>query len=129
MPHAALRTLLPIAGWSDKQAEDVSFTGGMDPVLPTPFRIGQAGAATLAATGVASAELWKLRTGRRQHVTVDVRQATASLRSGHYMRLGDGNISTARLASDTAAALLESRASTTANRLSRLALSGDFLTF
>ena len=49
MPHAALRTLLPIAGWSDKQAEDVSFTGGMDPVLPTPFRIGQAGAATLAA--------------------------------------------------------------------------------
>jgi len=27
---------------------------------------------------------------------VDVRQATASLRSGHYMRLGDGNISTAR---------------------------------
>ena len=31
-----------------------------------------------------------MRTGRQQSVAVDVRQATASLRSGHYMKLGDG---------------------------------------
>jgi hypothetical protein len=40
------------------------FTGGADPVLPTPFRIGAAGAATLAASGLAATELWQVRTGQ-----------------------------------------------------------------
>ena len=96
MPHATLRAILPLAGLSEKQAATVTFTGGADPVLPTPYRIGTAGAATLAATGLAATDLWEIRTGRRQPVTVDLRQATASLRSGHYMKLGDGELSTAR---------------------------------
>ena len=95
-PIEALRTILPIAGWSDGQAEAVAFTGGADPVLPTPFRIGTAGAATIAASGLAAAELWQARTGRRQRVAVDLRQAAASLRSGHYMQLADAEVSTAR---------------------------------
>ena len=41
-PNEALRMILPIAGWRDGQAADVVFTGGADPVLPTPFRIGAA---------------------------------------------------------------------------------------
>jgi hypothetical protein len=40
-PNEALRMILPIAGWCDGQAADVVFTGGADPVLPTPFRIGR----------------------------------------------------------------------------------------
>jgi crotonobetainyl-CoA:carnitine CoA-transferase CaiB-like acyl-CoA transferase len=96
MPHEALRTILPIAGWSGDPAASVAFTGGTDPVLPTPFRIGVAGAATLAAAGLAAAALWEARGGRRQQVTVDLRQATASLRSGTYMKLGDGHLSHAR---------------------------------
>jgi len=94
MPLKALATLLPIAGWSDAQdrAAAVAFTGGTDPVLPTPFRIGVAGAATVAAAGLAAAALWEARTGRRQQVSVDLRQATASLRSGTYMKLGDGEL-------------------------------------
>jgi crotonobetainyl-CoA:carnitine CoA-transferase CaiB-like acyl-CoA transferase len=96
LPHEALCAILPIAGWSDQHAATVAFTGGTDPVLPTPFRIGTAAAATLAATGLAAAELWEARSGRRQQVTVDLRQATASLRSGHYMSLGTGNLSPAR---------------------------------
>ena len=96
MPHEALRTILAVAGWPDKLAAAVTFTGGTDPVLPTPFRIGVAGAATVAASGLAAAELWELRTGRRQQVAVDLRQATASLRSGHYMSLGEGKLSAAR---------------------------------
>ena len=96
MPHAALRTILPTAGLPEKHAAAVTFTGGTDPVLPTPYRIGTAGAATLAATGLAAADLWEIRRGRRQAVTVDLRQATASLRSGHYMQLGDGALSAAR---------------------------------
>ena len=96
MPHQALRTILPIAKWSGDPAAAVTFTGGTDPVLPTPFRIGVAGAATLAAAGLAAAALWETRSGRRQSVTVDLRQATASLRSGTYMKLGDGHLSHAR---------------------------------
>ena len=96
MPLAALRTILPAAGLPATAADAVTFTSGTDPVLPTPFRIGEAGAATLAATGVAAADLWAIRTGRRQSVSVDFRHATASLRSGHYMKLGDGEVSHAR---------------------------------
>ncbi|MGA3400593.1 MAG: CoA transferase [Acetobacteraceae bacterium] len=95
-PHAALQTILPVAGWSADGADTVTFTGGTDPVIPTPFRVGVAGAATLAATGLAASALWEMRTGRRQSVAVDLRQAAASLRSGHYMKLGDGEVSHAR---------------------------------
>jgi crotonobetainyl-CoA:carnitine CoA-transferase CaiB-like acyl-CoA transferase len=96
MPNKALRSILPAAGWPADRADAVEFTGGTDPALPTPFRIGVAGAATLAATGLAAAELWEIRSGRRQSVAVDLRQATASLRSGHYMKLGEGDVSAAR---------------------------------
>src|SRR5215469_3503978 len=95
-PNEALRTILPIAGWGDTQAADVKFTGGADPVLPTPFRIGAAGAATLAARGLAATELWQVRTRRHQRVTVDLRQATAALRSGHYLQLAGTDVSSER---------------------------------
>jgi CoA-transferase family III len=95
-PNEALRMILPTAGWGDGQAADVLFTGGADPVLPTPFRIGAAGAATLAASGLAATELWRVRTGRRQRVTVDVRQATAALRSGRYLHLAGTVVSSAQ---------------------------------
>src|SRR5262249_10624646 len=95
-PRQALRASLPIAGWSDADAACVTFTGGTDPVLPTPFRIGVAGAATVAAAGLAAAALWQERTGRKQELTVDLRQAAASLRSGTYMKLGDGHLAHAR---------------------------------
>ena len=96
MPHNALRSVLPAAGLDAARADKVTFTGGTDPILPTPFRVGIAGAATLAATGLAAADLWETRTGRKQDIAVDVRHATASLRSGHYMKLGEGEISARR---------------------------------
>ena len=65
MPHQALRSILPVAGLPADRADTVAFSGGTDPILPTPFRIGVAGAATLAATGLAAADLWENRTGRR----------------------------------------------------------------
>ena len=58
MPRDALRTIFPATGWSTDRADGVTF-GGVDPILPTPFRVGAAGAATLAATGIAAADLWK----------------------------------------------------------------------
>jgi crotonobetainyl-CoA:carnitine CoA-transferase CaiB-like acyl-CoA transferase len=96
MRYETLRTIFPAIGWSADRANEVTFTGGTDPILPTPFRIGVAGAAALAATGLAAADLWQHRTGRRQSIGVDVRQATASLRSGHYLKVGDGDVSSER---------------------------------
>ena len=92
----ALRTILPIAGWGEERARAVEITGDTDPILPTPFRIGETSAATLAAVGLAVSDLWELRTGRRQEVAVDSRQATASLRSGHYMKMDGAPVSTER---------------------------------
>jgi crotonobetainyl-CoA:carnitine CoA-transferase CaiB-like acyl-CoA transferase len=96
MANAALPTLLPIAGWREERAGEVEITGGTDPILPTPFCIGETSAAALAAVGLAVSDLWELRTGRRQEVAVDTRQATASLRSGHYMHLDGAPVSRER---------------------------------
>jgi len=96
MIREALRTLFPIAGWEETRARAVEITGHSDPILPTPFRIGETGAAALAAVGLAVSDLWELRTGRRQEVAIDTRQATASLRSGHYMKLDGAPLSTER---------------------------------
>jgi crotonobetainyl-CoA:carnitine CoA-transferase CaiB-like acyl-CoA transferase len=82
--------VLPPMGWHADRLKTVGFTGGADPVLPTPFCIGAAGAAALAATGLAASDLWELRTGRHQEIAVDVRQAIASLRAGRYMAIEDG---------------------------------------
>src|SRR4051812_41315772 len=94
--HDALRTILPVARLSEDRARSVEFTGGGDPVLPTPFRIGETAAAALAATGLAVSDLWELRTGRKQQVAVDLRQAAASLRSGHYLVMDGAEVSTER---------------------------------
>jgi crotonobetainyl-CoA:carnitine CoA-transferase CaiB-like acyl-CoA transferase len=96
MSHAALRTILPVAGVQADLARSVEITGGADPILPTSFRIGEVGAAALAAVGVAVSELWALRTGRRQQIGVDARRATASLRSGHYLQLDGAAMPTDR---------------------------------
>ena len=96
MTNELLRTLLPIAGWDERRAGEVEITDDADPVLPTPFRIGEASAAALAAVGLAVSDLWKARTGRGQEVAVDTRQATASLRSGHYLSLDVERVSTDR---------------------------------
>ncbi|HEY7251120.1 MAG TPA: CoA transferase, partial [Methylomirabilota bacterium] len=96
MSHDALRTILPVAGVQPDLVRSVEITGGADPILPTSFRIGEVGAAALAAVGVAVSELWALRTGRRQQIGVDARRATASLRSGHYLQLDGAAMPTDR---------------------------------
>jgi crotonobetainyl-CoA:carnitine CoA-transferase CaiB-like acyl-CoA transferase len=82
MPQGSLRELLALGNLQG----EATFNGA-DPVLRTPYRVAAAGAAALAAVGTAAAELWALRTGRRQQVAVDLRAAAASLRSGYYLRI------------------------------------------
>ena len=64
---------------------------GADPILPTDFKIGTAASAVIAATALAATELWRLRTGRGQSVSVDLRAAVAAFRSERYLRV-DGQV-------------------------------------
>jgi crotonobetainyl-CoA:carnitine CoA-transferase CaiB-like acyl-CoA transferase len=60
---------------------------GVEPVLPSSFAIGTAAQATIAAAALAAGELWWLRTGRRQGVSVDMRNAAIEFRSERYLRV------------------------------------------
>src|SRR5207244_5356042 len=60
---------------------------GRDPVPPGNFKIAPAATASIAAAGLAAAELWRLRGGRRQRVAVDARGASAAFRSERYLRV------------------------------------------
>src|SRR5580698_2129380 len=93
MSHDALRTILPVAGLDADRARTVEFTGGLDPILPTSFKIGETSSACLGAIGLAVSDLWELRGGKRQGIAVDARRATASLRSGHYLKMEQAQVS------------------------------------
>ena len=84
MPQSALREILTLAGL--ESGAEVTFAGA-DPVLPTPYRIATAGAAAIAASGVAAARLAELRGGARQRVAVDLSAAAAALRSARYLAI------------------------------------------
>lgn len=85
-PGETLAEILDMVGFDQIPAAHVAFTGA-DPVLPSNFLIGKACAATIAACGLAAADLWELRTGRRQDVGVDLRTAAMAMRSQKYMRV------------------------------------------
>ena len=86
MPLAALDEILHAAGCAPPEAGQLEIRGD-DPVLPVRYRIGTAGAAALAALGLAASRLWALRTGRSQRIKVDVAAAAVSLRSARYLRI------------------------------------------
>jgi crotonobetainyl-CoA:carnitine CoA-transferase CaiB-like acyl-CoA transferase len=92
----ALRPVLPLAGWPETRIRDVEIVGNLDPILPTPFKITETGTAALAAVGLAVSDLWELRTGRRQKIALDTRQATASLRSGKYLVIDGAPVDSGR---------------------------------
>ena len=96
MNNEILRGLLPLAGWNEDRLDDLTITGGSDPILPTSFRIGDTSTAALSAVGLAVSDLWEFKTGRKQRVSVDARRATASLRSGKYMQMDGAGVSTER---------------------------------
>jgi hypothetical protein len=84
--------LMAIRGSVPPAPGEVAITG-RDPFFKTPFRIGETVAAVLAASGVAANDLWELRTGHRQRVGIDVRDAAAGLHVINYTRKldADGN--------------------------------------
>ena len=89
-PELALKHIWMTAQCDPTALRSVSLPGA-DPGLPSVYRVGALAQATIAASGLAAAEYHRLRTGRRQHVTVEMRRALASFRSERYLRIDDGS--------------------------------------
>lgn len=58
-------------------------------MLSSSFRVGAAAQVTIAAAGLAAAEIWKARSGQAQAVSVDMLHAAVECRSERYLRVDD----------------------------------------
>ena len=67
--------LLTEAGLDRKDLGGKLTFAGLDPIRPTVLKVGAAGAAVVAANAVASALLYKERTGESQDIHIDLRKA------------------------------------------------------
>ncbi len=85
-PREILTDLWRLAG-GDVAALDAVTLTGEEPQLPSSFRVAAAAQASVAATGLAAAEIWKLRSGQTQDIAVDMRHAVAECRSERYLRV------------------------------------------
>jgi crotonobetainyl-CoA:carnitine CoA-transferase CaiB-like acyl-CoA transferase len=87
-PAGILSDIWTSAGGDAAALERVRLTGE-EPQIPSSFRVAVAGQTTIAAAGLAAAEIWKLRSGEAQDVHVDMRHAVVECRSERYLRLDD----------------------------------------
>jgi crotonobetainyl-CoA:carnitine CoA-transferase CaiB-like acyl-CoA transferase len=78
------------AAQDDAALAHVELTG-QEPVLPSSFAVGTAAQATVAASALAAGEIWRKRSGRRQQISVDMRDAAIEFRSERYLRV-DGKV-------------------------------------
>jgi crotonobetainyl-CoA:carnitine CoA-transferase CaiB-like acyl-CoA transferase len=85
-PREILADLWTFAGGDVAALEAVTLTGE-EPKLPSSFRVAAAAQASIAATGLAAAQIWKLRSGQSQDVAVDMRHAVVECRSERYLRV------------------------------------------
>jgi crotonobetainyl-CoA:carnitine CoA-transferase CaiB-like acyl-CoA transferase len=85
-PADALQTLWRLALMPPESLDAVTLTGA-EPVLPSTFAVGTAAQATIAAAALAAAEVSRLRTGKRQQVSVAMRDAGIEFRSERYLRI------------------------------------------
>ena len=88
-PKQILANLWTLAAGEPAALDAVTLTGE-EPQLPSSFRVAAAAQASIAAAGLAAAQLWKLRSGEDQQVAVDMCHAIVECRSERYLRL-DGN--------------------------------------
>lgn len=88
-PREILERLWALGG-GDPAATGAVTLSGDEPQLPSSFRVAVAAQTSIAAAALAAARIWKLRSGRDQHVTVDIRHAVAECRSERYLHL-DGS--------------------------------------
>jgi crotonobetainyl-CoA:carnitine CoA-transferase CaiB-like acyl-CoA transferase len=85
-PREILADIWTSAG-GDAAALDAVTLTGEEAQLPSSFRVAAAAQASIAATGLAAAQIWQLRSGQSQGVAVDMRHAVVECRSERYLRV------------------------------------------
>ncbi len=85
-PDMVLDRLLADVGLRRAESGATVNIAGADPLVPSPHRLGTAAAVALAAQGVAIAEIWRMRSGRTQTVSVDMREAVLGLDALNRMK-------------------------------------------
>jgi crotonobetainyl-CoA:carnitine CoA-transferase CaiB-like acyl-CoA transferase len=75
------------AAGGEAAALDALTLTGDEPQLPSSFRVAAAAQVSVAATGLAAARIWKMRSGEAQDVAVDMRHAVVECRSERYLRV------------------------------------------
>src|SRR5580658_9654528 len=85
-PREILADLWTLVGGEPAALDAVTLTGE-EPQLPSTFRVAAAAQASIAATGLAAAQLWHMRSGQSQGVAVDMRHAVVECRSERYLRV------------------------------------------
>lgn len=86
--HDILADLWTLGGGEPSALDAVTLTG-REPILPSSFRVGAASQVTIAAAGLAAAEIWKARSGDAQGISVDMMHAAVECRSERYLRVDD----------------------------------------
>lgn len=84
--HEILANLWTLAGGDPSALDTVTLTGS-EPILPSSFRVGAASQVTIAAAGLAAAEVWKARSEEAQNLSVDMTHAAVECRSERYLRV------------------------------------------
>ncbi len=85
-PREILSDIWIAAGGQPSALDALTLTGD-EPQLPSSFRVAAAAQVSIAATGLAAAEIWKIRSGQPQQVAVDMRHAVVECRSERYLRV------------------------------------------
>jgi crotonobetainyl-CoA:carnitine CoA-transferase CaiB-like acyl-CoA transferase len=85
-PREILIDLWRTASGEASALDAVTLTGE-EPVLPSSFRVAAAAQVPIAASALAAAEIWKLRGGEAQGVSVDILHAVVECRSERYLRV------------------------------------------
>lgn len=87
-PRAAFEYLNRITGLAPLGVPEFE---GTDPIIPAPFRAAEAAATSLGLSASTAAEIWRLRGGDKQTISVDLKAAAASLISFMFVkRAGKG---------------------------------------
>ena len=85
-PREILSEIWTSAGGEASALDALTLTGD-EPQLPSSFRVAAAAQVSVAAAGLAAAEIWKTRRGQAQDVGVDMRHAVVECRSERYLHV------------------------------------------
>jgi crotonobetainyl-CoA:carnitine CoA-transferase CaiB-like acyl-CoA transferase len=85
-PREILADLWTSVGGNRSALDAVTLTGD-EPQLPSSFRVAAAAQVSIAAAGLAAADVWQLRSGQPQDIAVDMRHAVVECRSERYLRV------------------------------------------